>query len=480
MYWLGHKQAALESSKGLEVVNKLPKVDGKILVADDDPVTAKLFVKYLETSGYETVTANDGRETLDLLADDIVLVLLDLEMPRVSGMECLSFIKENHPEIPVLVISGTGGISDAVAAIQTGAIDYITKPAEREEILARVQQALKLRDLTNDNKVLRAAVSSPMLSADFIAESAAAKALVSKVSKVCQLDSTVLITGESGTGKSTVARMIHQSGVRSKGPFVTINCSSLPRELLEAELFGHTKGAFTGAVGDRPGRAEIADGGTLFLDEIGDMPLELQPKLLTFLQDRTFQRIGSNSVKKVDVRVIAATHQDLAEMCENKNFREDLFFRLNVIALHMPSLRNRREDIPEIVSRILERGNRQSDIGKRKCTSAALQKLSQHNWRGNIRELENVLERASAFCEEDTIDVADLTFSTLGRRRDDSKEEIQQTKLFGKTLEEIEKLAIVETLEAVGGNKAEAARRLGISEKGMYNKLKRHEITKTA
>jgi len=274
--------------------------------------------------------------------------------------------------------------------------------------------------------------------------------------------------------------MIHQSGPRSSGPFVTVNCASLPRDLVEAELFGHAKGAFTGAVNDRPGRAEIADGGTLFLDEIGDLPLELQPKLLTFLQDRTFQRIGSNKVYAVDVRLIVATHQDLAFMCREKRFREDLYFRLNVLSLHVPPLRERVGDIPDLAQEILKR------IGQRRgqpplvFDHATVAVLQQQPWRGNVRELENVLERASAFCETDTIQAEDLVFESASLPASETQAvSVPPISLAGKTLAEVEKQAIVDTVRACGGNKAKAARQLGISEKGMYNKMKRHGIGRT-
>jgi len=266
--------------------------------------------------------------------------------------------------------------------------------------------------------------------------------------------------------------MIHNLGPRSGQAFVAVNCASLPRDLIEAELFGHVKGAFTDASEDRPGRAEIANGGTLFLDEIGDLPLELQPKLLTFLQEKTFQRIGSNKEVEVDVRVISASHQDLAGLCEERRFRADLYYRLNVLKLHIHALRERRGDIPEMATSILERIAKRREIDQITLTKESCRCLMSHDWPGNIRELENILERASAFCEGNRIDVENLDLKP--EIVDVSQDHAAvQPSFAGLTLKEIEKRALIETLEAEGGNKAMAARQLGVSEKSIYNKLRR-------
>ncbi|MFO0904059.1 MAG: sigma-54 dependent transcriptional regulator [Pirellulales bacterium] len=476
----------------------------KVLIADDDVVTLRVLQRYLAAAGFECVTASDGREALSRLSHDVSLALFDLEMPHASGLECLQQARTRFPDLAVMVVSGKGQIADAVAAMKQGAADYLTKPFDRDELIARVNQAARTAGLARENRDLRAAVAAPGPASDFVAQAPCTQRLLRLVAKVAPLDSTVMITGESGTGKTTVARLIHQWGPRREGPFVTVNCASLPRDLVEAELFGHAKGAFTGAVSDRPGRAEIADKGTLFLDEIGDLPLELQPKLLTFLQDRTFQRIGSNKVYTVDVRVIAATHQDLAAMCREKRFREDLFYRLNVLSLHMPALRERPEDIGLLVQHVLQRIGRRRGAIEMTCDEDAAERLRRYGWPGNVRELENVLERASAFCESQRIRVDDLWFPSLGgppvveakppepppapapleppppepTTQEPTPPELtpEPTTLAGRTLDELERQAILDTLAACRGNKAEAARRLGISEKSIYNKMKRFEI----
>ena len=447
----------------------------RILVADDDPVTLRMLTHALNSAGYETVAAKDGSEALQLMNADISVALCDLEMPGATGLDCLRHIREHYRDTPVIMVSGKGGIQDAVAAMKQGALDYISKPFDRDELIARVNQANWTAQLARDNRSLREAVNLAATSCDFVARTPIAAQLLRQVAKVAMLDSTVLMTGESGTGKTTVARLIHQSGPRAAGPFVTVNCASLPRDLVEAELFGHAKGAFTGAVNDRPGRTEIADGGTLFLDEIGDLSLELQPKLLTFLQDRTFQRIGSNKVYTVDVRLMAATHQDLAAMCQERRFREDLYFRLNVIALHMPALRERTADIPELAQQILNRIFRRRGQPPLVCDPAAVEALLRHPWRGNVRELENILERASAFCEGEVIRVEDLLFPSSRPSGSSPAPPPPPPTLAGKTLDEVEQQAILDTLVACGGNKAEAARRLRISEKSIYNKMKRFD-----
>lgn len=475
-----------EAGKGASPMTTSPATPRKdstshqILVADDDPVTLRMLTHDLGAAGFGTLAAKDGAEAMALMNSEIPVALFDLDMPRATGLDCLRHLRENYPDTSVIIVSGQGKIHDAVAAMKEGARDYITKPFERDEVIARVKQACWATKLERDNRDLRAAVSSAVPSSDFVARTPVSQRLLRHVSKVAPLDSTVLITGESGTGKTTVARMIHEAGPRSSGPFVSVNCASLPRDLVEAELFGHAKGAFTGAVNDRPGRAEIADGGTLFLDEIGDLPLELQPKLLTFLQDRTFQRIGSNKVYAVDVRLIVATHQNLAAMCRERRFRDDLYFRLNVISLHMPPLRERVDDIPHLTQGILNR------IGQRRgqppfvCDDAGVALLQQQPWRGNVRELENVLERASAFCEMETIRAEDLVFEPASMPAGQTQPApTPPVSLAGKTLAEIERQAIVDTVRACAGNKAKAARQLGISEKGIYNKMKRHDIGRT-
>ena len=445
----------------------------RILVADDDEVVRRMLQRDLEAAGFSVVTAIDGHQTIAKLSDDIAVALVDLSMPGPSGMDCLDYAREHIPDTPIILISGTGHLEDAVAAMRRGAFDYFSKPYNRDHLLVRVRQALKSYSLARDNFNLRQAVSAPMPHGQFVGKSTTTQDLLSQVAKVAQLDSTVLITGPSGTGKTTLARRIHEAGSRAPYPFVAVSCAALPRDLIEAELFGYERGAFTGATNSRPGRAEVAHRGTLFLDEIGDLPLELQPKLLTFLQDRALQRIGGNQVRKVDVRVVAATHQDLEAMCRNKTFREDLYFRLNVLSMRIPALHERPEDVEPLAVELLSRIARRRNMPPYQLTLDARSALMAYHWPGNVRELENVLERATAFCRDQIITRGDLELRPLSTSPNPQPAQPQGLRLAGMTLEDIEREAIRETLTNCGGNKAAAARQLGISEKSIYNKMKR-------
>ena len=449
-----------------------------VLVADDDPVTRMMLQGHLKKAGYRVVLAEDGAEAVDKMREEVSLAILDLDMPKLSGVDCLKQLRDKFPASEFLIISGVGQIRDAVQAMKVGACEFITKPCEPGEFISHVKRALRTAELSRLNKQLQQVVEQPRSPSTFVGETSTAKTMLDRIAKLSTLDSTVLLTGESGTGKTTIARMIHDQGPRSSGPFVAVNCASLPRELIEGELFGHVKGAFTGASEDRPGRAEIAAGGTLFLDEIGDLPLDLQPKLLTFLQEKTIQRIGSNKTKKVDVRLIAATHQDLLKMCSDRRFRTDLYYRVNVLQIEVPALRNRRQDIPKLAQTIIDRIVHRRGSAKITLNKDALQLLQEHDWPGNIRELENVLERATAFCESDRIAAADLELTPSPSMAVEATD-VQSGSFAGLTLKEVEKRVLIATLDRNKGNKAMAARELGISEKSIYNKLRRFDLFKS-
>jgi len=448
-----------------------------VLIADDDPLTRRLLRRYLEGANYRVVEAADGEAAIALINESVSVALFDLKMPKATGVDCLRFVREHYPDTCAMVISASGQIPDAVEAMKLGAFDYLTKPVDPEELIPRMRQAVRATHLARENRSLRHAFSYPLSDHSLVEQSPVSKNLKQQVVRVAGLDTTVLITGESGTGKSTLARLIHQSSARKGGPFVAVSCAALPRDLIEAELFGHERGAFTGAVAARPGRAEMAEGGTLFLDEIGDMPIELQPKLLTFLEDRMVQRLGGTRQRHVNVRVIAATHQDLENLCAHKRFRQDLFFRLNVLSLAVPPLRTRREDLKDLVSDVLMRIARQRRCPPFMVTEEATIALRNHDWPGNIRELENVLESATAFCSHGRITHEDLKFSSLSLPRSNGHASAAAVQSFaGRTLKDMERQAVADTLRMCNGNKAEAARRLGISEKGFYNKIKRFSL----
>jgi DNA-binding NtrC family response regulator len=396
-------------------------------------------------------------------------------MPEAGGLEILRHIRKAHADIETIIVTSSSEIADAVEAMRSGAFDYVTKPVKVNELIECIQRAVRTSQLARENRQLRHAISLPSADVPFIGRSPACKRVLDAVGKLAALDSTVLITGESGVGKGLVARLIHNSGPLAAKPFVTVSCTALPRELVEAELFGHEKGAFTGAHERRPGRLEIADGGTLFMDEVGDMPLESQPKLLTFLQDRAFQRIGSNKTISVRVRIIAATNQHLKTMCQERRFREDLYFRLNVLPVEIPPLRERRDDILAIAEYLLSRLNQRRGGKPFVLGDDAVDAMLRYSWPGNVRELDNVLQRVTAFCDSPRIGRDDLPRELLeiGPTPGPAGETAAPASLASVPLREVEKMAILQTLEACRGNRAEAARRLGISKKGIYIKMRR-------
>lgn len=454
---------------------------GTVLVADDDAVTRRLLEHHLSAAGFRVIHAADGQEAMRRLDDEPEVALLDLNMPKASGMDCLRYAREKAPRTLVIVISQFGELRDAVEAMKIGATDYVTKDIDSEELTARVRQALRAGRLARENQELRQVVAGAMPASFVMGQSAPALALRWQVEKIAPLDDTVLITGENGTGKTTLARMLHLASPRAKKPFVPISCANLPRDLVESELFGHVRGAFTGAIEDRIGKVELADGGTFFLDEIGDLPLELQPKLLTFLQERTVQRIGEGKTRPVNIRLIAATNQNLEKMCHERLFREDLYFRINVFALEVPSLRDRPEDILPLAEHLLVNVARKRQCPPFRLTQDALSLLTGYAWPGNVRQLENVLHRASALCSGNVITATDLHLRPWGLLPGTVAPSAREnTSLAGLTLAEVERRAIADTLRFCQGNKKRAAKVLGIDEKSIYNKMKRLGIIETS
>ncbi|HOR27200.1 MAG TPA: sigma-54 dependent transcriptional regulator [Candidatus Sumerlaeota bacterium] len=379
-----------------------------VLVADDDP-TIRLSLKHtLERAGLRVLTAADGREAIEQMTEEISAAILDLKMPGRNGLECLTHFQQHFPDVQVVMITATNDIRDAVEAMKLGAYDYITKPFSPDELIRLLRKAVAAADLRRENRHLRSALGESVSSTTLLGQSLAMRQLRQMIGKVSRLDSTVLLLGESGVGKSLVARCIHRQSPRAAGPFVTVNCTAMPRELMESELFGHERGAFTGALERRLGRLEMAQRGSLFLDEIGDLPIDLQPKLLSFLQERVFHRVGGSQEMRSDVRIIAATNHDLRDMVNAKMFREDLYYRLNVLPITIPPLRDRREDLEELTTNLLARIARNRGARPCRLSDGARRALLAHDWPGNVRELENALERATAFCENFTVMPEDL------------------------------------------------------------------------
>ncbi len=450
----------------------------RILVVDDDETIRRVLDYNLLRFGFEPVLACDGKQAITLAHNGFSCALVDLRMPEMDGMEVLKHLKQHFPDMPVVIMSAAGEVKDAVAAMKAGALEYITKPIDLDELLALMASASRMGRALLENRQLRETVARPAPDSDFAGESPVARQLLETVARIAPLDSTVLITGESGVGKGMLARMIHRASRRAEGPFITTSCPALPRELLESEMFGHEKGAFTGAQQRRLGRIEMAEGGTLFLDEIGDLPLLLQPKLLSVLQDRQYTRLGGSEALASDVRLLVATNVDLQEKVAAREFREDLYYRLNVIPIHIPPLRERLIDLPALSRQILGRIAQARANDPLELSAAALARMARYSWPGNVRELENILERASAFCDGPILEESHLPLELAKRDPLVPAEAVTPAQsaiptIAGMTLEEMEKLAIQQTLELCKGNKAAAARQLGITEKSIYNKMAR-------
>src|SRR5687768_12465899 len=382
----------------------------KILVADDEQNLRRVLTALLKREGHEVVQAATGLEAIEQLAD-VDVVITDLRMPGADGMEVLRTASKNYPHVPVIMITAYGSVGQAVEAIKAGAFDYIEKPFEQEAIRIIVEKAIgqaAANKLAPQQQLYLTSESEQRGKYGLVGQSGEMQAIFAVIEKVADTPSTVLITGESGTGKELVAKALHEQSSRKGGPFIKINCAAIPKTLMESELFGYEKGAFTGATSSKPGRFELADAGTLFLDEIGEIPVEMQVKLLRAIQESEFERVGGLKTIKVDVRLITATNRDLEQEIARGNFREDLFYRLNVVPLQIPPLRRRSGDIPPLVQHVIKKFNERLKKAITGIADDALAALQTHSWPGNIRELENVIERTILFCKGERIERVDL------------------------------------------------------------------------
>jgi two-component system response regulator HydG len=443
----------------------------KVLVVDDDLAMREMLTSLFADEGYEAQGAASADEALEFSKDvEFDAVLSDIKMPGKSGIELVSELRELRPDTPVVLMTAFGSIESAVEAMRVGALDYVTKPFEPEVAVVAMERALERRSLEQENRNLRRAVDRTSQLGDLIGTSPAMREIFALIRKVAHNRSSVLIGGRSGTGKEVVARTIHFHGNRADKAFVPINCTAIPEGLLESELFGHVRGAFTGAHASKRGLFEQADGGTIFLDEIGDMPPGLQSKLLRVLQDREIRPVGGNHSVAVDVRVIAASNKDLREEAENGAFREDLYYRLNVIPIQIPPLRDRPEDIPPLVEAFLERhaGDR-----RRTVSQEAMKRLCGAEWNGNGRELENLIERALALSDSDVLQVADLPLEASDIGTGSVTTRLHSAAVSGITLDELQDAYIDEVLELHSGNKVHAAAALGIDRKTLYRRAER-------
>jgi len=439
-----------------------------ILVVDDHRETVESLLKILQKEGYNVLVSESGEEALDIIRKQPVhAIVTDLKMSGMSGIDLLRACKAIAPEIEVVLISGFGTIETAVEAIKEGAYDFITKPFKKIMLTKTIQKALEKQSLAVENRYLKEQLKDLKKGKRVIGISATMRRVMDVVYQVAPSSATVLIQGESGTGKEVIANAIHYYSSRADKPFVKVSCAALPETLLEAELFGHERGAFTGAIARREGRFEIANGGTLFLDEIGEMSMATQVKLLRVLQEGEFERLGSSKTIKVDVRLIAATNVDLLSAIKERKFREDLYYRLNVITITLPPLRDRREDIPLLAEHFLSIYREKNNKAIKGISKEALDILSNYPWPGNVRELENTMERAVVLARGDLITIEELPETIKGGSQDKDYLIIP----LGTPLEEIELKVIQETLRQVKGDKNLAAKLLGIASRTIYRKL---------
>jgi DNA-binding NtrC family response regulator len=477
--------------KVLTAILKYGRVCGmrRVLVIDDDTTVRDLLQDFLSLEGYEVSVAGDGADGLELLAsEDFSAVLLDLAMPNVGGMEVLRGMKETRSaETPVIIITAYGTVKNAVEAMKLGAFDYVTKPFRLDEVNIIIKRAIEVSEIKDENRRLRRELKKRYEFHGLIGSSPEMQEIYTLIEKIADTDSTVLITGESGTGKELVARIIHYNSSRAERNFVPINCAAIPRDLLESELFGHERGAFTGAVSTRVGRFELANKGTLFLDEIGELDPSLQVKMLRVIQEREFERIGSTKTINVDVRIIAATNRDLEKLTREERFREDLYYRLNVIPIHIPPLRSRREDIPLLVDHFLKKHSRAKKRPGPILNDEIIDVFMNYNWPGNVRELENLIERLTILNGGEEVSVADLPerFQTVAPRRNvesagpASGEEVRVSPEgvdLNRIVDDLERRLIIQALQLSKGVKSKAASLLGLNRTTLVEKMKKKGI----
>ncbi len=447
----------------------------KILIVDDETAHCQMLEAVLKVEKYATQRAQDGQSAIEAVKERFYdLILMDIRMNRVGGIEALEKIKEISPDIPIIMMTAYASVDTAVQAMRSGAYDYLTKPLDIDELKILVAKALRHHQLEKENIFLKEQLGSRFDFSNIIGRSRTMKELLETVAMVAPSEATALIMGESGTGKELIANAIHQNSPRSSYPFIKVNCAALPETLLESELFGHEKGAFTGAVSRRQGRFHLAHKGSILLDEIAEMSMATQSKILRVLQEREFEPIGSSETFKVDTRIITATNKNLEEEVRANRFREDLYYRINVVNLTVPSLRDRREDIPLLVDFFLKRYAKKNHRNLKGFTPKAMDLLMRYDWPGNIRELENVVERSVIMVRGDFITPDE--FPGVLKSLDPEYEQISAEMLSGKSLKEMEKAMIMRTLQETDGNRTRAAEILGISRRTLQLKLKEYGV----
>jgi two-component system response regulator HydG len=442
----------------------------KILLVEDDPAGRQAMSEWLERRGYDAIAVGDGQEAIEHIHDGVAVIVTDLKMPRTDGLELLRVAKEQAPHAAVIFVSGHGTVDTAVTALKEGACDFLTKPVNLAELTHRIEMALERRAMAAEIAELHAQLNRLHGLPDMIGTTPAMRSLFEKIRMVADTRTTVLIAGESGTGKELVARSLHYLSSRKAKPFIPVNCAAIPETLVESELFGHEKGAFTGAARRRVGFFEAAEGGTLFIDEIGELQMGLQSKLLRVIETRKIMRVGSTEEIEINVRLVAASNRDLQELVQQKQFREDLYFRLKVVELKLPPLRERREDIPLLTRHFVDQISAESGRNVTEITPKALDALKTYDWPGNVRELRNTLEGAIVLSLSERIDLKDLPDHIAGAA---ATQPIIRT---GATMREIEKEAIRNALEQTNGRRGDAAKMLDISVRTLQRKIKEYEL----
>ncbi|KAF0819712.1 Nitrogenase (molybdenum-iron)-specific transcriptional regulator NifA [Bacillus sp. ZZV12-4809] len=447
-----------------------------ILLVDDESKILKILKSSLSKQGYSVYTAANGQEARNKIADtNADLVFLDLKLPDASGLELLQEFIGLYPNKIYIMMTAYGNIDNAVSAMKAGAFDYMVKPVKLNELLVTIEKAFEFLGVKEENKILKEQLLHTEAHGELVANSSPMKNILRLVERVSATEANILIQGESGTGKTKIAKMIHKLSERKHAPFIPINCAAIPEQLLESELFGHEKGSFTGAVSSRKGKFEAANGGTIFLDEIGEISPSFQAKLLQVTQDKTFMRIGSDKLSKVDIRIICATNRDLKKLVEEGSFREDLYYRLNIVDIYIPSLKERKEDIPPLVENFLEkyRSKHQKDY---KTTRELMGHLMNYGWPGNVRELENAIERAVVLCEGDLITIEDFPreIREIKNKNPNDMIKIEDSATLPEIMDEIEKKYILKALDESLGQPAKAARKLGISRQSLLYKMNKY------
>jgi len=452
----------------------------KILIVDDELNMRLVLTAMLKKEGYEIASAADGNEALSILkSGPIDVVITDLKMPNVDGMELLNHMNDKHPAIPVIIITAHGTVATAVEALKKGALDYITKPFDLDELKNVISKAMKTRTLKENELFLP---SEDIERAGIIGTSKSIKDIFEAIKRVAPTTTTILITGETGTGKELVADAIHYNSPRKKNPLIKINCAAIAKTLMESELFGHEKGAYTGAAVTKPGKFELAHKGTLFLDEVSEIPRDMQVKLLRVLQEQEFERVGGLRTIKVDVRIIAATNQNLLQQVQAGNFREDLYYRLNVFPIEVPPLRSRKEDILPLTDYFLEKFNKKLAVSVN-IEQEVKEMFLRHDWPGNIRELENLIERMILLAQNDTVTMRELPEEFKAAVNKIAAAPLETSKKPFKNymrdhVENVEKQMILKTLEEADGNVTKAAKQLGLSRKGLQLKMIKYNLRK--